>query len=272
MKLILVALLVVLLPAAFLFFRQHSMIYYPRTYAPDDERALPSGTLQIESTTHAGKQVAFYLPPRSGAAVPARVWVTFSGNASVALDWLDFAAAHPNESDGFLLIDYPGYGKSEGKAGIESTRASADAAVATLATRLHISPADLSSRLCVIGLSLGAAAALEFSAGHPVQRAVLIAPFTSLRDVAAELFTRPAAFLLLENYDNHAGLAELAKRSAPPRVAIFHGTADTLIPPHMGQALAQSAPGIVTFFPIERADHDSIVSDAMPEIIAWMNR
>jgi len=271
-KWLLLALAVVLVPAALLFFRQHSMIYHPRAYPPGYERALPPGALQVEYSTVAGKQVAFYLPPRSGEAVPARVWVTFAGNASVALDWLDFAAANSNESDGFLLLDYPGYGKSEGVASIATSRGSADKAVATLAGRLGIPEAELSSRLCVIGLSLGAAAALEFSAGHPIQRAVLIASFTTMREMAAELFSKPVSFLLRENYDNRARLRELARRVPAPRVAIFHGTADNLIPLQMARELAETAPAITQFFPIEQANHDTIVGDAMTEIIAWMNQ
>lgn len=269
--LLIIALGLVLIPAAFLYFRQHAMIYYPRSYPPGFERALPPGTVQLEYTTIAGKQVAFYLPPRSGAKLPARVWLTFSGNASVALDWLEFVAANPNKSDGFLLMDYPGYGRSQGVAAIATTRGSADKAVATLAERLEIPEAELSSRLCVIGLSLGAAAALEFSAGHPIQCAVLIAPFTSMREMAAELFSRPASYLLLENYDNRARLRELAGRELPPRVAIFHGAADTLVPPRMSRELAESAPQVAEFFPVEQANHDTIVGDAMTEIIAWMN-
>jgi predicted esterase len=105
-----------------------------------------------------------------------------------------------------------------------------------------------------------------------VQRAVLIAPFTSLRDMAARLFTRPAALLLLESYDNRQRLRELAERPTPPRIAIFHGTGDALIPPDMGRELAETFPQMIEFFPIDRATHDTVVGDAMEQILAWMNR
>jgi hypothetical protein len=271
-RLFLIILLIVMIPAALLFFRQHSLIYYPRRYPEAFERLLPPGIEPLRYSTLVGEQVAFYVRPRSGAAMPARVWVMFSGNASVALDWLFVIQRNPNEADAYLLIDYPGYGKSEGVAGIASTRGSADKAVATLAEKLGIPENELAPRLCVVGLSLGAAAALEFAAGHPIQRAVLIAPFTTLREVAATLFSKPASYLLLENYDNRSRLRELAERETPPRVAIFHGTEDTLIRASMGQELAESVPAIAEFFPISQATHDTIVSDALTEIIQWMNR
>ena len=268
---LLVLLVIVMIPVALLFFRQHSLIYYPRRYPDGFERLLPAGIEPLRYTTVVGEQVAFYVAPRCGAQLPARVWVMFSGNASVALDWLYVIERNPNDTDGYLLIDYPGYGKSEGVAAIASTRGSADKAVTTLAERLGMPENELAPRLSVVGVSLGAAAALEFAAGHPIERAVLIAPFTTLREEAATLFSKPASYLLLENYDNRSRLRELAQRNTPPRVAIFHGTADTLIPPRMGQELAESVPAIATFFPIARATHDTIVSDALIEIIVLMN-
>ena len=270
--LLILALALVLIPAALLFFRQHSLIYYPRKYAPGYERVLPPGAVPLRYTTLAGNQVAFYVPPRSGAAQPSRVWVMFTGNASVALDWLDVVGMSRNDADGFLLLDYPGYGASDGVAAIATTRGSADKAVSTLAEHLQLSEADLAARLSVVGLSLGAAAALDFAAGHPIQHAVLIAPFTSLREMAAQLFTKPAALLLLENYDNRSRIRELAARESPPRITIFHGTADALVPPEMGRQLAESAPAIATFVPVEGATHDTVVSDALPQIIDALSR
>jgi len=270
--LLFLALALVLIPAALLFFRQHSLIYHPRKYTPGYERVLPPGAVQLRYTTLAGNQVAFYLPPRSGAVMPARVWAMFSGNASVALDWLDVVAMTRNEDDGFLLIDYPGYGASEGVAAIATTRGSAEKALTTLAEQIKISEAELSPRLCVIGLSLGAAAALDFAVGRPVQRVVLIAPFTTLREVAARLFSKPASYLLMESYDNRARVRELAQQERPPRITIYHGTADQLIPSAMGRELADSAPTIAQLVPVEGATHDTIVSDAWPQIVEEISR
>ena len=273
MTLLFLVLALVLIPAALLYFRQHSFIYHPRKYTPGYERVLPQGAVQLRYTTAlAGNQVAFYIPPRSGAAHPARLWVMFSGNASVALDWLDVVALSRNAEDGFLLIDYPGYGASEGVAAIATTRGSAEKAFSTLAEQLQLADDELAQRTCVVGLSLGAAAALDFAAHKSAQRIILIAPFTTLREVAARLFSKPASYLLIENYDNRARVQELAKREPPPQITIMHGTADTLIPASMGRELAESAPAIARFIPFEGATHDTIVSAAWQELISEINR
>jgi hypothetical protein len=66
----LVLLVIVMIPAALLFFRQHSLIYYPRRYPDGFDRLLPAGIEPLRYKTLAGDQVAFYVPPRSGAQLP----------------------------------------------------------------------------------------------------------------------------------------------------------------------------------------------------------
>jgi pimeloyl-ACP methyl ester carboxylesterase len=263
--------LVLLLPIALLFLRQRQFIYHPQRYGSDYARALPIGAKELVFRTAAGAQAAFFVPVdpnRTGP--PDRIWVVFPGNASAALDWLYLPPRDPVPGDAFLLVDYPGYGKCEGRATIKSTRASADKALETLASAFGVQTEVLESRLGVIGQSLGAAAALDFAAKHPVRNAVLIAPFTTLRDVAALLVTRPLSYLLLENYDNRARLRELASRPVRPRVLILHGTADTLIPISMSRKLANEFPQIVQLQAVDGATHDDILLRADDRLVSWL--
>src|SRR5205823_2079374 len=85
----------------------------------------------------------------------------------LALDWLaNILVNYPVNGDAFLLVDYPGYGKNAGYAMIDSTRASADAAVRALEERLHMPEERFT--VCAIGHSLGAAVALDFANRHRV--------------------------------------------------------------------------------------------------------
>jgi pimeloyl-ACP methyl ester carboxylesterase len=136
---------------------------------------------------------------------------------------------------------------------------------------LKTTPSDLDPRLNVLGHSIGAAAALQFAAHHPVRRVVLAAPFTSLRDMARRTVGCPLCYLLRHNFDNRARLAELAARPQPPSVVIFHGTDDALIPEQMGRSLAGMFPRIVAFHEVEGADHNSVVFAAETQIFAAMN-
>jgi pimeloyl-ACP methyl ester carboxylesterase len=260
--------LVVLAVAAFIHFQQHSLIYHPRPYGPAYSHLLPPNGVELEYRLPFGKQTAFYIPPIPPTeGSPKRVWIAFCGNGSLALDWTGLLSGYPRNGDGFLLIDYPGYGKNSGYATIESTRATAHGALHALAERLHVDDAQL--RLCAIGHSLGAAAALEFAAHHRVASIVLVAPFTSLRDEAARIVGQHLARLLIENYDNRKNLRRIYKRYPDMRVAIFHGTDDHVIPVQMGRALAKEFPA-VAYHEIRDADHVTVIDNARDQIIATM--
>ena len=246
------------------------MIYHPRPYLPADLQGLPSFVTELSFVTGAGRQFAFYFSPRGTDQIPDRLWIAFCGNASAALDWRYFIRDYPNPGDGFLLIDYPGYGKSQGSASIESTRTAADQALVTLAKRLNVNESELEPRLNVIGHSLGAAAGFDFATYHPVQRIVAFAPFTSLREEAATVVGGLMSHLVVENYDNRARLKELTKRSPSPRVAIVHGTNDEVIPFRMGQTLASEFPGMVQFFPIDNGDHVTVLEYSRKQVFDWM--
>lgn len=189
---------------------------------------------------------------------------------SLALEWLHFVQTDANESDAFLLVDYPGYGWSEGYASLVTNRAAVDGALDALEKHLRDETHQIAGRLNVIGHSFGAAAALDFASRHRVQRVVLIAPFTSLQEEGAVRFGF-LSHLLIENYDNRARLDELGKLTDPPRVAIFHGTSDDIIPVQMGRDLAATHATFVQFFPLENADHLSPIFKHASEIFAWMN-
>jgi uncharacterized protein len=255
---------------ALIFFKQHSMIYHPRPYNPSYAQALPTNSEEISYTLAFGKQTAFYIPPRDNRQPPARLWIAFCGNGSLALDWTTILAGYPNFNDAFLLVDYPGYGKCEGYASIASMRASSDAALNTLAKRLRFSGEELESRLCTIGHSLGSAVAIDFAARHRVQRVVAISPFTTLREEAACIVGSPLSHLLIESYDNRSGIREIRERNPAAKIAIFHGTNDEVIPVRMGRELAREFP-FIDFFVVDGANHVGVLSEAHDKIIEWMN-
>lgn len=251
----------------FIYFRQHSMIYHPRPYDVNYGRALPPNGVEINYVLPFGRQTAFYIP--GVEALPKRIWIAFCGNGSLALDWTTILQGYPRNGDAFLLVDYPGYGKNDGYATIDSTRATAEAALRALGKQLGIDQDQLV--ICAIGHSLGSAAALDFAAHHHAQRILLIAPFTTLRDEAATAVGRQLARLLVENYNNRRNLRSILRQDHGVRIAIFHGTDDDVIPVRMARELKREFP-MTDFFPVDGGDHVSVIDLAREQIIAWMNR
>lgn len=250
-----------------LHFRQHSLIYHPRPYDQSYARALPANGVEIAYDMPFGRQTAYFIPGREHS--PKYLWIAFCGNGSLALDWTTILRGYPENGDAFLLIDYPGYGKNGGYATIATTRASAEAAVVTVAGWLQQPKNEL--HLCAIGHSLGAAAAIDFSAHEKVERLVAISPFTTLREEAATVVGPALARLLIENYDNRENLRRILQTQPGVQIAILHGTDDQVIPFRLGQKLAAEFPA-VTFYAIKGADHVSVLEEGRQQIIDWMAR
>ena len=258
-----------------LFIFQEKMIWFPRPYGAAYKMEVPKNAAELRYTTSQGEQCAFYIPPHGASPMsstgPERVWVCFCGNGSLALDWTDFINGDPDKHDGFLLVDYPGYGNCKGKPTPACIDESADQAVAALAARLDMKPAELESRLCTLGHSIGAGIALRFATRHAVQQLIVFAPFTSLRDMARRQVGWPLCWMLRHNIDNRASMRAIAARATPPRVTIFHGADDQFIPPEMGSELASMFPKIATFHKVTDAGHDTIVYAAASQAYEVMN-
>jgi pimeloyl-ACP methyl ester carboxylesterase len=251
---------------------QGYLIYHPRPYAPVVLGALPPHLVEIAYDTAQGPQVAFYLPPHASPTyAPEALWVLFHGNGSLALEWLVHLPRGLKAQTGFLLIDYPGYGKCTGRSSRDTIITSFEAALQTLQQRHPAVRPAVERSLNVLGYSLGAAAALELATRHTTQHIVLLAPFTSMYDIASHMVVWPITALLRERFDNRQALTTLAQRSVPPAVTIIHGDADEVVPVAMGRALAQSFPAMITYHELPGVTH-SILAHAAPLLAQTMER
>ena len=272
-------LVVILIPLA-LFVFQRKLIFMPRGYEPSFRHGLPPGTVQLDFTTDDGKQTAFYAPPRAStsttngdaatSALPTRLWVMFCGNASTGLDWLDLVESYPDGNTGFLMVDYPGYGLCEGAPSREGVIRNANSAFAALVQNLGSSPAALEERMGVIGHSIGAAAALDFSLSHTPRQVVLVSPFTTLVAMARRAVGTPLCYLVRDRFDNPAVLAHLAALPHPPRVDLLHGNSDDIVPFAMGRELAHAHPAMIHFHEVKDADHNMILMTAEALLLKTM--
>jgi fermentation-respiration switch protein FrsA (DUF1100 family) len=221
----------------------------PRGPLPDPKQVLGRGE-RIELVMQNGTHLyGWYLPPAasSTAALPTAALLWFYGNGeTISAIWPILRDFQP-PGTALLVVDYPGYGASGGRATEAGIYEAAALAYGALIERPEVDR----KRIYVYGRSLGTAPATRIAAEHDVAGLVLESPYTNAREMAARSYRIVPSFLVRLKLDN---LATITRVRCP--VLVFHGTADRLVPMDMGRRVAAAAPGPVEFVMIEGAGHN----------------
>ena len=222
----------------------------PRAPVPDPKRVGVANGETIEVTMEDGTRLvgwylastAFHRPPPPS---PALLW--FYGNGeNIAAIWPVVREFQPPGA-AVLVVDYPGYGGSTGRATEAALYSAADAAYAALVAR----PGIDAGRVYAYGRSLGSAAATWVAAHHPVAGLILESPFTNAAAMARQLYALLPRFIVRLSLDN---LGRMPQIRCP--VLVFHGDADRLVPTAMGKEVAAAASGPVEMVLIHGAGHN----------------
>lgn len=178
----------------------------------------------------------------------------FHGNADNISIRLPKAKAWIDRGVSVFLLDYRGYGKSQGQ--IKSANdlvKDAKAALAWLKTKNHAS-----SQIILYGESIGSVPAIELAANEKFKTIILEAPFTSLADMAKLIYGMAPGFMLRDFEMNNE---EKIPRLKTP-VLILQGTDDEVVPFSMGQRLFKKAPEPKGFFEIKNGHHNDLAETA----------
>jgi fermentation-respiration switch protein FrsA (DUF1100 family) len=147
-----------------------------------------------------------------------------------------------------LLIDYPGYGRSEGAPSEAGCYAAADAAYDWLTEIQQVAP----ERILLFGRSLGGGIVTDLARRRPHRALVLCSTFSSMPDMATRLFPfLPGRWLMHNQFDN---LAKIPHCRRP--VFIAHSSADQLIPISQAERLFAAANEPKELFRVEGLAHD----------------
>jgi fermentation-respiration switch protein FrsA (DUF1100 family) len=233
--------------AALLFFSQRQMLF-PRgvipVTAPPPQTA--PGLRMLRLPMPDGDVEAWFLPPAGGGPAPALLFT--HGNAELIDHWVEAMASFSARGVGVMLVEYPGYGRSEGTPSYASIRAATLAAYDMLAARPEVDPA----RIVAYGRSLGGGAAAIVARERPVSALILQSAFTSTRAFARRYLL--PGFLVRDRFEVLDAVRELGKP-----VLVIHGEQDEVIPVAHGRALAASAVGATLV--IHRCAHNDCPPD-----------
>ena len=190
-----------------------------------------SGLERIWIQASFGKVETWYLPPaEKQVSGPAPAVMFAHGNGELIDFWPEELKMFNRLGVGVLLVEYPGYGRSQGSPSQASIEETFVGAYDMLVARKDVDP----SRIILFGRSLGGGAACVLAARRPSAALILMSTFTSARSFAAKYLA--PGFLMRDPFDN-LGVV----RSYPGPVLVMHGTFDEVVPYQHGVFLCQAA-------------------------------
>ncbi|MDM8557276.1 alpha/beta fold hydrolase [Candidatus Parabeggiatoa sp. HSG14] len=202
---------------------------------------------EIEITTDSGIQLHGWLLKKSHQEKTPLV-IYFGGNSEevsgMAYHFERFADCS------LLLINYRGYGLSEGKPSERNLFNDAETIFDNIIQRQDIDP----NGIVAMGRSLGTGVAVHLAARRPLKGVILVSPYDSIFRVAQRHFPFVPIKLLLKNPFN---VIKLAPSITTPMLALV-AQQDTLIPAIHSHRLANKWGGATKIKQIENANHDNI--------------
>jgi uncharacterized protein len=184
---------------------------------------------------------------------PAGLVLYFHGNGGNIQHRLPMAAAFARERLDTLLLDYRGYGRSEGVPWEEGLYLDAEAAF-SWGVRRQLT-------IVLYGESLGGAVATELAMRRSASAVALQSTFTSLADMADRMVPVVGRRLISQRFDSTHKIPLIRQP-----ILIIHGTDDELVPQSMGARLYQLVQSQRQFLPLPGVGHNDVAARAAPEI------
>ena len=174
----------------------------------------------------------------------------FHGNAGNLYDRLDNVTLLVAIGFNVLIMDYRGYGKSEGEPSEAALYEDGLAAYRYLVDEKGADPA----RLVLFGRSLGSTVAIELGSQHPAGVVIAESAFTSARELARRHYGLLATVLLRAMTHQFDSISKAPNLKAP--VLYIHGDRDNIVPVEMGRRLYEASPEPKDWYPIRGAGHN----------------
>lgn len=225
-----------------------SLLFYPEPGQPFTPEKAKLQYRDVTLITADGLKLhGWWLPAKAGVAVKGTV-LHLHGNGGNLAWHLGASWWLPEQGYQVLLVDYRGYGLSEGKPELPEIYQDIDAAFQWLDN----APEVQGKPLVVLGQSLGGALAVHYLVEHPerqrqLKAIVLDGVPASYRDVGRYglstywltwLFQVPLSWLVP---DDDSAISAMAQLNAVPKL-IYHSIDDPLVPLSNGIRLYQAAP------------------------------
>ncbi len=231
-----------------LYFLQEKMIFLPRPLAADHEYSFSESFEEFDlKAPDGGLLNALYFPVENAKGLI----LYYHGNAGNLDRWGKIVSYFPPQGYAVIVMDYRGYGKSQGKRNEQTLRQDA--------LLFYQYARDLGfeeEEIIVYGRSLGASIATYVASQRQPSQLVLETPFYNLTDVAQHRFP----FLPVQKLLKYRFPSDQFIKSVDCPVTIFHGTEDQVVPIDSGKKLYDAiGDNPARFYTIEGGRHNNLI-------------
>ena len=236
----------------YFYLQQPRMVFFP---LKDVEQTPNQWGLQYEKvnlkSTNGNRISGWYIPGK----IPGRALLFFHGNGGNISHRRESIEIFHHLGLNVLIIDYQGYGDSEGTPGEQAMYDDGRAAFDYLVKYRKF----MKENIVVFGRSLGGAVAARISAEKQPGAAILESTFASVPDVASYYFPKLSKIIFSRYRFN--SLAQVAKIHCP--LLVFHSKQDDVIPYQSGVKLYNAANNPRMFVELV-GDHNSGFMQSQP--------
>lgn len=231
-----------------MFLFQDNLIFLPQPLAAPGPAPRP-GLEAVDIAADDGTRLRGWLAKAPGERAPLLIY--FGGNAE-EVSWLVEEAPRLGGWS-LLLVNYRGYGRSEGRPSERALLADGVRLHDWARARADVDP----GRVAAIGRSLGGGVAVHLAAARPLVGVVLVTPFDSLTAVAQYHYPwLPVRWLLRHPFDA-LGRAPAVRA---PLLCLVAGR-DRIIPPVHAARLYSAWAGPKRWVEFPEADHNGISAE-----------
>lgn len=237
-------------------------------YVPDKEN--PEITIEdpeegfLEAANGKKIHYAFFKPEQKK---PKATLFILHGNAGNLALWSYCAVPFVKEGYQVFLIDYQGFGKSEGRPTHKNVYEDAYKTLLYLHEREDVK----NTKIIIYGFSIGGQLGISVASRYPylADGIIVEGTFTSHNRIAVSVspwFLKPIAKLMVRS--PYKAYKRIKKLKIP--ILIVHGKGDLFIPYSMGQELYNNAPEPKYFFDVD-GDHLDGIERNGPEYVKRVN-
>ncbi len=237
-----------LIVCGLLFFFQENLIFFPQKLEKDYQFRFKGNFEEVTIPTKDGISLSGLL---FKSEAPKGVIFYLHGNAGSLSSWGEEAKTYTDLNYDVFMLDYRGYGKSEGKISSQEQLFKDNQLVYE-----QLKENYTEENIVILGYSLGSGLASKLAATNNPKLLILQAPYYSIIDIMKHSYSWIPTFILKYKLETN----EYLKQCDMP-IVLFHGKQDYII--YYGSSLKLKAdfPSQITLIPLDNQGHNGMTDN-----------